>query len=249
MFNFSRLTIPRDLSKEGVDDCESTLAYDRVSRWPFFKLIRFFVIRELLKYRPQGTLLDCGCGPGYLALEIALHLPQLRITGIDIADDMLKLASSHLSTVKYQPQVSLIKADIQRLPFEDSSFDFAVSTLSLHHWSDPHQALREIHRVLKSGGQMLIFDLRRDMPGILFGLISGVQRFLAPRPIRRINGGAGSVWSSYTPAEMQDLLRNSPFNIGKIQARWGWAYLRGQKNKIIKADRTAEKLIDRRQSA
>lgn len=52
--------------------------------------------------------------------------------------------------------------DVAGLPLPDGALDWAVSSLSLHHWSDPDRALGEICRVLKPGGQMLLFDLRRD---------------------------------------------------------------------------------------
>jgi ubiquinone/menaquinone biosynthesis C-methylase UbiE len=230
ILSWLRLRIPRDLSKEGIDDRESILAYDQVSRWPLFGLIRYLVIKQLKRHRPQGTLLDAGCGPGYLALAIAQKFPQLKVTGIDISKEMLDLAKINLASSKCNLRVKFQQANVQQLPFENDSVDLAVSTLSLHHWSNPAQALQEIYRVLKPGGQLLIFDLRRDTPRILYYSIRCGQRFLAPAPIRRINGGVGSVWSSFTPSEMEKLLTSSPFRNGKIRKGWGWAYILGQKS-------------------
>jgi ubiquinone/menaquinone biosynthesis C-methylase UbiE len=228
-FAFWRLRIPRDLSQEGIDDHASTLAYDQVSHWPLFSTIRFYVIRQLSGLKPQGVLMDAGCGPGYLALAMARKFPQTKILGVDISEEMLKLATTNASFQLAPPQVYFQKADLQQLPLEADCLDLVFSTLSLHHWPDPSQVLSEIHRVLKPGGRFLIFDLRRDMPNLLFYLIRFGQRFLAPPPIRRVNGGVGSVWSSLNTKEMRLLLSTSPFSGWQVQRGWGWAYLRGQK--------------------
>ncbi len=51
-----------------------------------------------------------------------------------------------------------------RLPFPDGSFDVVTSTASLHHWKEPAAALDDIHRVLKPGGQALLYDIVRGIP-------------------------------------------------------------------------------------
>ena len=57
-----------------------------------------------------------------------------------------------------------MQADVRDLPFSDGAFDLVVSTLSLHHWHDPAQGLRECLRVTAPGGQCWIYDLRTDVP-------------------------------------------------------------------------------------
>jgi SAM-dependent methyltransferase len=57
-----------------------------------------------------------------------------------------------------------VVGDVASLPFSDGSFDLVVSTLSMHHWTDPTQGLAEISRVLGTDGRALVWDLR---PGVL----------------------------------------------------------------------------------
>jgi ubiquinone/menaquinone biosynthesis C-methylase UbiE len=224
-----RLKIPRDLSREKPDDLDSTLAYNRVSRWMLFSLIRFYMLRQINKLQPHGVLLDAGCGPGYLALEIARRYPEVNVRGIDISMEMLNIAAVNRSSSALQSRVNFQEADVLKLPFKSNSLDFTVSTLSMHHWPDADLSLLEIYRVLKPGGQLLIFDLRRDMPVILFLLVKLGQRILAPRPIQRVNGGVGSVWSSFTCTEMRKLISQSSFQNWKVTRGWGWAYIWGRK--------------------
>jgi ubiquinone/menaquinone biosynthesis C-methylase UbiE len=217
-----RRHMARDIARERADDAESTLAYDRVSRWVLFSFIRYLFIRRLKKLEPSGTLMDAGCGPGYLAIRIAREFPKLNVIGIDVATEALVLAAEHAGSPGPDRSPRFLRADVNHLPLEDNSLDFIVSTLSLHHWPEPVSSLGEMYRVLKPRGQLLIFDLRRDIPWLMFGIIRLGQRYIAPAPIRRTNGGVGSVWSSLTPREMDSLLAASPFREWKVRRGWGW---------------------------
>lgn len=224
-----RRNIPRDAGKEGADNYESTMAFDLVSRWNMMRLIRYFVIRRLKAGNLKGKLLDAGCGQGYLAIDIAQAFPQLEVIGGDKSTLMLDLANSHQSAVNLIKPVNFIEVDVQRLPFENSYLDFVISTLSLHHWNHPEEALAEFYRTLKPEGQLLIFDLRRDAPWILYFLVQVGQRILAPAPIQRVNGGIGSIWASYTSCELKGLLEQSRFQKWEIRNGWGWLYIKCQR--------------------
>jgi ubiquinone/menaquinone biosynthesis C-methylase UbiE len=229
VLSFLRLRVPRDTEREKFNDHDSFVAYDQVSRWPLFGLVRYVFLRQLRRYHPEGTLVDVGCGPGYLALAIARKFPRLNVLGIDISPEMVALAQHNLAALELDSRVKFQSADVEQLPLEAGSIGFVVSTLSLHHWSNPGQALEEIYRVLKPGGQLLIFDLRRDTPLLAYCIFQLGQRFFAPLDIRRTNGAIGSIWSSYTAAETQELLSLSSFSAWKVQKGWGWAYLWGKK--------------------
>ena len=167
-----RLNFPRKVSPEGLEDDEVVLAYDKISRWPQFKLLRWLIVTELKRHNPDGILADVGCGPGYLIAVMAKSLPNLSIIGVDISQEMVQKAAQNLSSLGLAEKVSFRQGDIQKLPFEANSLDFVVSTFSLHHWSEPNQALHEIYRVLKPGGQFLIFDLRRDSRRLFYWQIN-----------------------------------------------------------------------------
>ena len=180
------------------------------------------------KIRP-GLFQDIGCGPGYLIAVIAKSLPHLSIIGVDIAEEMLQKAANNMSSLGLSERVSFRQGDIQKLPFEDDSLDFVISTLSLHHWSDPEKALPEIYRVLKPGGQFLIFDLRRDCRRFFYWIIWFAQTFVVPAAIRNVNEPTGSALSSYTPAEMETILWRIPFEHWAIKPGFGWMFVLGRK--------------------
>lgn len=228
--SLTRIRIPRDLTREKQNDFESTVEYERVNHWPVFKIIRHYFLRQLKKYQPRGTLMDAGCGPGCLALDIASKFPGVSVTGVDISREILDLALINRQRAPPGLKVQFQQASVEDLPFTENSIDFTVSTLSLHHWTHPGKAFAEIYRVTRPGGQVLIFDLRRDFPRALFYLVHFVQHFFAAPPIRRVNGGVGSVWSSFTPSEINMILNTSPFEEWKIIKSWGWIYIWAKKS-------------------
>lgn len=87
------------------------------------------------------SILDVGCGPGYMMQYLKNVKPDLRFTGIDNREDVI------IEAKKNNPLCSFRKADIQKLPFESSSFDLVMCIEVLEHLKDYQKAINEIKRV------------------------------------------------------------------------------------------------------
>jgi ubiquinone/menaquinone biosynthesis C-methylase UbiE len=106
---------------------------------------------------PNGAaILDVGTGPGVLLVELAGSRPDLRLTGVDLSNDMIAAAKRNLEP--FSDRASARVGDVTGLPFPDHSFDLIVSSLSLHHWEDPEAAVPELARVLRPGGRVCVYD-------------------------------------------------------------------------------------------
>jgi ubiquinone/menaquinone biosynthesis C-methylase UbiE len=221
--------ISRQVSREGIENEKVAQAYNCISRWPQFRFLRRMIVAEIRTYHPKGILVDAGCGPGYLVAAMAKSFPHLYIIGVDVAQEMVQLASRNMSSLGLGKRVEFRRGDVQQLPLEDDSVDFVVSTLSLHHWSEPKQALEEIFRTLKPGGQSLVFDLRRDARRLSYWLLRFAERFVVPAPLRNINEPTGSVRSSYTMAEAEALFSETPFQQHRTKPGFGWIFVSGRK--------------------
>jgi ubiquinone/menaquinone biosynthesis C-methylase UbiE len=228
VFGARRVELTRKPGFEEIEDREAAEAYERISGWPQFGLIRRMVLRKLQKQQLAGKLADIGCGPGRLVTLIAREDSHLQVIGVDMADEMIRVATSYAVSKGLSERVEFRKGDVG-IPFADGEIDFTVSTLSLHHWSDPRGGLAEIARVLKPGGGLLLFDLRRDPRRFFFWLLSFATAVVVPAALRRVREPLGSMLASYTPAEMGGILRESPFSEWKVQEGTGWMFILARK--------------------
>jgi len=226
---YRRVNVKRKAHAERIEDKQAIQAYDGTNRWPPFNFLRRTIVSQPKKHSPEGVWVDIGCGPGYLVTAIAKSFPQLRVIGIDVDDEMLQIATDNLSSLDFNDQVEFRRGDAQGLPFQDSTIDFVVSTLSLHHWRNASEALEEIYRVLKAGGQFLLFDFRRDGRQLAYWLLRFAQTLAVPFPLRHINEPTVSVLSSYTPVELDALLSAISFREWKIKPGIGWLFAWGHK--------------------
>jgi ubiquinone/menaquinone biosynthesis C-methylase UbiE len=232
-YGFTRLNIPRKVSFEGIEDPAVAEAYDRISRMPQFKMIRRAFVRELKKHNPKGSIVDIGCGPGYLLADIGSMLPDNRLVGVDISREMVEKARANLALKGMVGRAEFRIGEAAGLPFKSASQDFLVSTLSLHHWSDPAKALEEFHRVLKPGGEALIMDLRRDSRRVFYWLMLFAKnvalRAFGLGAITEIDEPLGSLLASYTVHELEAIIEGAPFVVHEVDGRLGWMYLRCRK--------------------
>ena len=108
--------------------------------------------------RPGQRVLDLGCGTGTLAIEMARRCPGLQLFGVD--GDAEVLAKAEQKATQAGVEITWQLGLATRLPYPDASFDRAVSTLFFHHLAveDKVSAARELHRVLRPGGQLHVAD-------------------------------------------------------------------------------------------
>ena len=137
------------------------LTYDRMSA----KMERagLHAHREALLAGASGRVLEIGAGTGANLGLYGSEVESLTVT--EPESPMLKRLKRRVQ--EQAPKTTVLRAPAEDLPFEDGSFDTAVSTLVLCGVSDQPRALRELHRVLRPGGKLLFIEhVRSDEPGL-----------------------------------------------------------------------------------
>jgi SAM-dependent methyltransferase len=105
---------------------------------------------------PDDTVLDVACGPGIVACAFARDVRH--VTGIDLTPAMIERARA-LAADGGLGNASFEVGDVLPLPFDDASFSVVVSRFAFHHFPDPLAVLREMRRVCKPDGRVVVADL------------------------------------------------------------------------------------------
>jgi ubiquinone/menaquinone biosynthesis C-methylase UbiE len=112
------------------------------------------------KLRPECDVLEVAPGPGYFSIELA-KLGAFHITGLDISRTFIEIASENARTAGVK--IAFRLGNASAMPFPDESFDFVYCSAAFKNFSEPVEAMNEMHRVLRPGCRALICDLRKDV--------------------------------------------------------------------------------------
>jgi len=102
--------------------------------------------------RPGLDLLDVGCGPGSITLDLARLVAPGRVVGLEYAEEALRLAREAAQEQGLADQVEFVTGDAHALDLPDASFDVVHAHQVMHHLTDPVSALREMGRVCRPDG-------------------------------------------------------------------------------------------------
>ena len=148
---------------------------------------------------PGDEVLECACGTG--AISAAIAPACARLVATDYSDGMLAQARKKLAK---RSNVTVEQADITALPHADDSFDVAVAGNVIHLLPDPEQALRELARVVRPGGTIIlptyIEPLKRKqgmIPALLARLGVGFERRFTQASYRAFVEGMGYAEARY----------------------------------------------------
>lgn len=118
------------------------------------------IILENLDIKPGMRILEVGCGRGFYEAAVVKIYPGVKIVGVDLNEKYLEVARRAVK----DDNVTFLKADATKLPFGNGEFDRIICTEVLEHIRDDERVIREIFRVLKPRGKVLITVPNKDYP-------------------------------------------------------------------------------------
>jgi ubiquinone/menaquinone biosynthesis C-methylase UbiE len=161
--------MPYDRDVQAFDDRAASYESGRHGR--LHKEISDRVV-ELALSRVPGprSVLDVGCGTGYVLRQLAARLPGAgEFLGVDAAPKMVEVARSSSS----DERLNFVRGTAEGLPADDNAYDLVVSTTSFDHWADQAAGIRECARVLAPGGTLVLTD---QFSNLLWPTLLGSRR-------------------------------------------------------------------------
>ncbi len=214
-----------------MDDVESyydekSSTYDSVFDTAYYKIYDAITWKYLEPYIPsdrEALVLDAGGGTGRWSIRMAAK--GCRVTLVDNSSGMLKLATEKIKKAGLRDRITIEKGDLRKLRHKDETFDMALCEHTLFALEDPDAAIRELSRVLKRGGSLVISALNLYVQLLMylpFKEIPQSDKFDEVMDIlsRRRHGTMtkdGKVRiHTWTPDEFRSLLERNGFKVERI---------------------------------
>jgi len=182
-------------------------------RFPFaaeFQQERNDMIVDLLGGREEMSVLDLGCGTGVMIDTLAGRYQH--IAGIDVSEEMIS-AIDRSPRFKCRSPIEIIIGDIEYLPLMEHSYDLIVCRSILHHTDSEVDSLKEIYRILKPGGRLVIAEPMNDNP-----IFRGIRAFMRSR---KSYGKTHAIDKAFMAPHLRDLVRSAGFIIDR-EVRYGF---------------------------
>ncbi len=111
---------------------------------------------EHFRFDSGDSVLDIGCGGGETVRRIAEKISDGTVWGVDYSALSVELSLQRNKENIESGKVKIIEASVEKLPFDNDSFDKIITVESFYFWPDPQENLKEVYRVLREGGKFLI---------------------------------------------------------------------------------------------
>jgi arsenite methyltransferase len=119
-------------------------------------------VLEKMWLSPTDSVLDVGCGGGWLSRRLAKLVPEGRVIGMDISDEMIRHARRASADFD---NLMFVTGQVAEIPWQANLFSHAISVESSYYWPNPAAGLKDIFRVLHEGGSAwILINYYRDNP-------------------------------------------------------------------------------------
>ena len=111
-----------------------------------------------MKIEPDYVILDVGCGGGKTVSRLAERAPLGKVFGIDYSADMVEYSKKLNKKLVAEDRVEIVEGSVEKTGFSEDFFDLVTAIETYYFWSSFSDAVQEIRRVLKPGGQFLMVN-------------------------------------------------------------------------------------------
>lgn len=154
-------------------------------------------------------ILDLACGTGDLSIVIAEEIEDCHITAADISEGMLDVMRKKVDSMSLYDKITVETGDGENLRFPEGSFDRVTIAFGIRNFEDKGKGLREMLRVLKPGGRLVLLELSLPENGFMKWLFNLYFLRVLPRIGGRISGSKSAY--NYLPASVAHFPKKTEF--------------------------------------
>ncbi len=166
------------------------------------------LVKLILKQKPT-SILDVATGTADLAIMVARKSSLVRVTGVDIAENMIAVGRRKIEKRGLSHRISLQKASALSLPFPSNHFDAAIVAFGVRNFENPVTGLKEILRTLSPGGKLLVIEFTNPK-GKFFGKLYALYFSRILPAIGKMVSGHGSAYT-YLPNSVKAFAEREAF--------------------------------------
>ncbi|TBV81117.1 MAG: ubiquinone/menaquinone biosynthesis methyltransferase [Desulfobulbaceae bacterium] len=178
---------------------------------------RWVVARQLREY-PAGSVLDVCAGTMPLSLELSRQAPGRDILAVDFCEDMLRAGLAKMGRNRQRNRILPVCGDGEQIPALDAAFWGVTVAFGVRNLADTEQGLREMQRVLKPGGKLVILEFSRPRNPLIKPFYNFYLNRMLPRIAGAVSGDqnayeylASSIAAFYEPDELAGMMRVAGF--------------------------------------
>lgn len=217
--------LPRVLEPEVMDSAEEARDYDAMDH---HEVNSVFVSDFLAVWDGKSPVLDVGAGTALIPIELCHRNAAVRVTAIDLAEHMLRVATDNVRRAGLGELIRLERQDAKRLPYADGSFAAVISNSIVHHIPEPAAVLAEMVRVVYRNGVLFVRDLLR--PEDEAALRHLVDLYTAGANTHQRKMFADSLHAALSLAEIRALVAELGFDPDTVRQttdrHWTWYTVR-----------------------
>lgn len=195
--------------------------YDLLNSVLSFQVDRYWrhVTTRELRSVPASPVLDLCAGTLPLTLELARQSKERKVVSIDFCEDMLRAGVNSLPRDARRDRIYPVCGDGEQIPALSNTFWGITVAFGVRNLSRTQVGLDEMHRVLKTGGKLLILEFSRPKNPVIRPLYTWYLNHVLPRIAGMISGDkeaydylASSIAEFYEPSELLDMMRTAGFS-------------------------------------
>ena len=195
--------------------------YDKICHILSFNIDRLWRKRlvKLVATRKPINIVDIATGTGDIAISMAKNIPNTQIIGIDLSEEMLRVAQLKIERLSIKSNIRLLCEDAENLSLPSNSFDAVTISFGIRNFENIDKGLSECCRILREGGSLFVMEFSTPKHKVLNILYRFYSKYILPvigQVISKDNKAytylPESIVEFYQKDEFTELLQNNGFN-------------------------------------